>query len=80
MQFFASAIATLQTLVMPSALALACGAWSICWRATARTTPVQMLMVDKEADNKQHTKTTAPRYSEAWKHGRNVHSFMLLYT
>ncbi len=39
-----------------------------------------MLMVDKEADNKQHTKTTAPRYSEAWKHGRNVHSFMLLYT
>ena len=44
------------------------------------TTQVQMLMVDKEADNKQHTKTTAPRYSEAWKHGRNVHSFMLLYT
>ena len=39
-----------------------------------------MLMVDKEADNKQHAKTTAPRYSEAWKHGRNVHSFMLLYT
>ena len=22
----------------------------------------------------------APRYSEAWKHGRNVRSFMLLYT
>lgn len=42
--------------------------------------PDRMLMVDKEADNKQHTKTTAPRYSEAWKHGRNVHSFMLLYT
>ena len=46
----------------------------------ALTTPALMLMVDKEADNKQHTKTTAPRYSEAWKHGRNVHSFMLLYT
>ena len=46
----------------------------------ALITPVPMLMVDKEADNKQHTKTTAPRYSEAWKHGRNVHSFMLLYT
>ena len=45
-----------------------------------KTYRVLMLMVDKEADNKQHTKTTAPRYSEAWKHGRNVHSFMLLYT
>ena len=56
------------------------GAASTCWRVMDRITPAAMLMVDKEADNKQHTKTTAPRYSEAWKHGRNVHSFMLLYT
>jgi len=31
------------------ALALPCGAWSICWRATARITQRPMLMVGKEA-------------------------------
>ena len=65
---------------LPSEPVLASGAASTFWKVTVRTTLRQMLMVDKEADNKQHTKTTAPRYSEAWKHGRNVHSFMLLYT
>ena len=30
-----------------SALALACGAWSICWRATARITRAPMLMCGK---------------------------------
>ena len=76
MAFFNSAVTVLQTLV----IALGAGVQSTCLRATATITPARMLMVDKEADNKQHTKTTAPRYSEAWKHGRNVHSFMLLYT
>ena len=56
------------------------GASLTCWKDTETTIRGLMLMVDKEADNKQHAKTTAPRYSEAWKHGRNVHSFMLLYT
>ena len=45
MEFFASAITTLQTLVV--ALAWACGALSICWRATARTTLAPMLMCHK---------------------------------
>ena len=33
--------------LLPSALALACGAWSICWRAMVRITPVPMLMYGK---------------------------------
>ena len=37
---------------LPSALALACGAWSICWRAMARTTPALMLMYGREAQSK----------------------------
>ena len=50
MQFFASAITTLQTLVIALGAGLGvCGAWSICWRAMARTTPALMLMVGKEA-------------------------------
>ena len=39
--------------LLPSALALACGAWSICWRAMVRITPVPMLMYGKEASNRK---------------------------
>ena len=39
--------------LLPSALALACGALSTCWRATAPITPARMLMVNKEAQQKQ---------------------------
>ena len=35
------------------ALALPCGAWSICWRATARITQRPMLMYGKEASNRK---------------------------
>ena len=35
------------------ALALPCGAWSICWRATARITQLPMLMYGKEASNRK---------------------------
>jgi len=48
MEFFNSAIEVLQTLVVALG-ALACGAWLICWRATARITRAPMLMYDKEA-------------------------------
>ena len=38
MQFFASAVTTLQTLVDGAGRRpRVCGAWSTCWRATART-------------------------------------------
>ena len=53
MAFFASAIQTLQTLVVRWALAWVCGALSICWRATARTIPAPMLMYGKEASNRK---------------------------
>ena len=33
--------------------ALACGAWLICWRATARITRAPMLMYGKEASNRK---------------------------
>ena len=47
MQFFASAITTLQTLVIALGAGLGVWAWSICWRAMARTTPALMLMCGK---------------------------------
>ena len=53
MQFFASAITTLQTLVIALGAGLGVWAWSICWRATARTTPALMLMYGKEASNRK---------------------------
>ena len=76
MAFFASAITTLQTLVI--ALALAFGASSICWRATARTILAQMLMYGKEAINRkqeidrQHH--TIPNQRPKDKHYGNVHN------
>ena len=51
MAFFTSAIDTLKVLVI--ALALACGALSICLRAMATTTLARMLMYGKEASNRK---------------------------
>jgi len=53
MAFFSSAIDTLQTLVIALGAGLGVWAWLICWRATARITRAPMLMVNKEAQQKQ---------------------------
>ena len=50
MQFFASAITTLQTLVI--ALGAGLGVWGVV-KAMARTTPALMLMYGKEASNRK---------------------------
>ena len=43
------------------ALALPCGAWSICWRATARITQLPMLIYGKEATTQ--IENSVPYYS-----------------
>ena len=48
MAFFNSAIGVLQTLVIALGAGLGIWALSTSWRATATTTRVQMLMVNKE--------------------------------
>ena len=67
--------------LLPSALALACGAWSICWRATARTTLPPMLMYGKEASNRKqeidrqhHTIPNQRKQRPKDKHCGNVHN------
>ena len=61
---------------LPSALALACGAWSICWRAMARTTPALMLMYGREAQSK--TKTASPAtIPKSGERNRKIHSCVL---
>ena len=58
------------------ALALACGAWSICWRAMARTTPALMLMYGREAQSKTRiaSPATIPKSGER---NRKIYSCML---
>ena len=66
-----------------SALALACGAWSICWRATARIIQAPMLMYSKEANNRkqeidrQHH--TIPNQRANDKHHGNVYNLLFRY-
>ena len=50
---FYTAVELYRLSLLLSALDLAYGAWSICWRATASTTPVPMLMYGKEASNRK---------------------------
>ena len=65
------------------ALALPCGAWSICWRATARITQRPMLMYSKEANNRkqeidrQHH--TIPNQRANDKHHGNVYNLLFRY-
>ena len=47
MEFFNSAVDTLQTIVVAWAGRSVCGAASICWRDTEPTTPPAMLMCGK---------------------------------
>ena len=77
--FFSFAITTLQTLVI--ARAWAYGALSICWRATDRTTPAQMLMYGKEASNRKqeidrqhHTIPNQRNQKPKDKHCGNLHN------
>ena len=58
------------------ALALPCGAWSICWRATARITQRPMLMYGREAQSKTRiaSPATIPKSGER---NRKIHSCML---
>ena len=66
-----------------SVLALACGAWLICWRATARITRAPMLMYSKEANNRkqeidrQHH--TIPNQRANDKHHGNVYNLLFRY-
>ena len=53
MEFFNSAVDTLQTIVVGSAARFAYGAASIFWRDTGRTTRQAMLMYGKEASNRK---------------------------
>ena len=46
--FFLPRLILCRPLLLPSALVLACGALSICWRAMDRIILAQMLMVNKE--------------------------------
>lgn len=59
MQFFSEAVNVLQTLVIALGAGLASGALSTFWKATATITPVQMLMVNKEAQQNR-TRTVSP--------------------
>ncbi len=77
MAFFTSAIDTLKVLVI--ALALVCGALSICLRAMA--TLAQMLMYGKEASNRKqeidrqcHTIPNPKNQKPKDKHCGNVHN------
>ena len=59
-----------------SALALAYGVWSICWRATARITRAPMLMYGREAQSK--TKTASPAtIPKSGERNRKIHSCVL---
>ena len=65
------------------ALVWACGAWLICWRATARITRAPMLMYSKEANNRkqeidrQHH--TIPNQRANDKHHGNVYNLLFRY-
>ena len=65
------------------ARASAFGALSICWRATARTTPAQMLMYGKEASNRKqeidrqhHTIPNQRNQRPKDKHRGNVYNLL----
>ncbi len=76
MEFFNRQLTFCRPSLLLSVLALACGAWSICWRATARTTRAPMLMYGREAQSKTRiaSPATIPKSGER---NRKIHSCML---
>ena len=76
MEFFNSAVDTLQTIVVGLGGALCVWGGVNLWRDTGRTTRQAMLICGKEAKSKQTAITAIPKQEE---HGRNVHKPMLYY-